>query len=83
MSIKSTHSVTRDFATQVILRKLEDYRSLTDEQLADMLEIAIHNGYYNFQIVSEVQMRGYIDIEKYPPLILTDIDNLPEYNDAY
>lgn len=72
MSVKTTHQVTRDFAIQAILSKIYN---LSDEQLADMLESAIHNGYYNFEVVDEIDYSGmpYLD----------DITNLPEYNDAW
>ena len=80
MSIKSTHSVTREFAIEVIRKKIED-KDITDGQLEDMLELAIHNGYYNFIIVEEEQLEKmkWNNDSTY----LDDIENLPEYNDVY
>ncbi len=70
MSIKTTHQVTREFALAAIAVKLQ---SATDEQLEDILEEAIHNGFYNFVIVDKLDSN----------YILDDITDLPEYNDAY
>jgi hypothetical protein len=42
MSIKTTHSVTREFAIQAIMIKLN---SCNNEQLADILEDVIHNNW--------------------------------------
>ncbi len=72
MSIKSTHQVTREFAIDVIQSLLHN---CTDEQIANILEEAIHNGFYNFEVVGEIDY----DI----PFYLDDISNLPEYNDAW
>lgn len=71
MSIKTTHSVTRDFAIRVILSKL-DY--LSDDQLGNVLEEVIHNGFYNFIVVNSIEGETFY---------LNDISNLPVYNDAY
>lgn len=79
MSIKTTHLVTRDFAIQAILRKLYD---LSDAQLADMLETTLHNGFYNFSIVSDQELEDNFEKE-YPTPALTDLNNLPEENDAW
>ena len=78
MSIKSTHRVTRQFAMEVINRKLSN---VDDNQLANILEEVIHNGFYNFIIVSEYELAK----EKLNGwgLYLDDINNLPPYNDAY
>lgn len=72
MSIKTTHYVTREFAVAAILTKLH---TCTDEQLENILEEAIHNGFYNFLIVDKEALKkcGFW---------LDDITNLPEYNDA-
>ena len=78
MSIKTTHLVTREFALEAIYKKLEE---ANDSQLANILEEAIHNGFYNFRVVTEETMeenkRDY-----YPDATLTDIHYLPKYNDA-
>lgn len=71
MSIKTTHSVTREFAIQAIMIKLH---SATNEQLEDMLETVIHNGFYNFSIVHDLEGENWV---------LDDLSNLPDYNDAY
>lgn len=71
MSIKTTHSVTRDFAIKVILSKLDD---LSDEQLSNVLEEVIHNGFYNFTIVNSTENETYY---------LDYLNNLPGYNDAW
>ncbi len=86
MSIKSTHNITREFAIEIIRKKIEE-KGITDEQLANMVEEAIHNGFYNFRIVDDQYMEeikwnmdiGTTEVE----LHLDDIDNLPEYNDAW
>lgn len=79
MSIKSTHIVTREFALAAIEKKLED---ATDEQLANILEEAIHNGFYNFQVVSQEEFEQDQN-GKYPMPALTNLDGLPEYNNAF
>lgn len=73
MSIKTTHSITREFAINVILKKIND---CTDEQLGNIVDEVIHNGFYNFIIVPE-------HILRYENYLLNDINNLPEYNDAF
>lgn len=79
MSIKSTHYCTREFALAAIQKKLED---ATDDQLANILEEIIHNGFYNFQIVTEDELEENKKSD-YPTPYLTNIDSLPEYNDAH
>jgi hypothetical protein len=71
MSIKTTHSVTREFALAAIFQKLSQ---ASDIQLENILETVIHNGFYNFQIVENLEGESYI---------LNDLRNLPEYNDTY
>ena len=78
MSIKSTHRVTRQFAKEVIERKLSN---VDDNQLANILEEVIHNGFYNFMIVSEEELAKEKKSEW--GLYLDDVYNLPVYNDAY
>ena len=81
MGIKSTHSVTREFATLVILKKVAN-GEMTDEQLEDLLETAIHNGFYNFSIVSKEELEEEKN-GRFGSFYLDDLDNLPEYNDVY
>ncbi len=78
MGVKSTHLVTREFAIAAIQKKLED---ASDEQLADTLESILHNGFYNFWVVSQEEFDKN-KIEEYPMPTLNDLDNLPEYNNA-
>lgn len=78
MSIKSTHAVTRQFALDAIKMKLEQ---TTDDQLENILEEIIHNGFYNFVIVPEQDLEKLKNSEF--SRILDDLENLPEYNDAY
>lgn len=85
MSIKTTHSVTREFAIEVIRKKLDD-KNTTDEQIANMLEDAIHNGYYNFCIVDEdeiQEMKWNETLGNCEIFYLDEINNLPEYNDVH
>jgi ferritin len=79
MSIKTTHSCTREFAIEVIKKKLEE-DTLTDEQLANMLEEAIHNGFYNFSIQT---IDWFIRDQEAGYPTMDDVNNLPEYNDAW
>lgn len=79
MSIKSTHIVTREFALQAIQLKLY---GASDNQLADILEDVLHNGFYNFRIVSQEEFQENKN-KKYPMPLLDDLSNLPEYNDAW
>jgi hypothetical protein len=80
MSIASTYSVTREFAIEAIKKKLDD-RNTTDEQIANMLQEAIHNGFYNFRIEDDMDIREKVwNCERF---YLDDIDNLPEYNEAW
>ncbi len=74
MSIKSTHSVTRDFALQAIERKLY---GVDDRHLADILETVLHSPYHNFRVVSEAELKA--DKEK-DYHVLDDIEDLPEYS---
>lgn len=74
MSIKTTHNVTRDFARSVIVKKLYD---LNDDQLSNILEEVIHNGFYNFRIKEEDE------IDKINDFYFDDLENLPEYNNAW
>jgi hypothetical protein len=79
MSIKSTHYVTRQFAIQAILIKLH---TLDDEQLGNILEEVIHNGFYNFSVVDQSVIDEQKE-EEWPSPYLDDLNNLPEYNNAY
>lgn len=78
MSIKTTHFVTREFAIAAILKKLDE---ANDQQLAYILEEVLHNGFYNFRVVSQEEM-DEDDKDEWPMPKLTDLDDLPEYNDA-
>jgi len=80
MGIKSTHSVTREFAIEVIQSKLSDISDLNDEDLADLLELVIHNGFYNFNIVSPEQLK---QIESEGGYILDSMSYLPGRNNAW
>ncbi len=80
MSIKSTHYVTREFAIQTVNKLLDEGR-ISDSQLADMLETAVHNGFYNFTVVDQETLEEEKRSEY--GRFLDDLDNLPEYNDAY
>lgn len=51
MSIKSTHEITRETAMQVILMKIP---TLTDTQLASMLEEFEESYFRNYTIVSAI-----------------------------
>lgn len=57
MSIKTTHKVTKDFAIKAIMVKLHE---CNDNQLENILEEAIHNGFYNFRIVDDLEGENYI-----------------------
>lgn len=78
MSIKSTHIITKEDCLDIIKLKLND---CTDEQLANILEEVIHNGFYNFCIVSKEEFDSNKDKEY--PISTIDKDNIPEYNDAW
>ena len=78
MSIKSTHIITKEDCLDIIKLKLND---CTDEQLANILEEVIHNGFYNFSIVTQEEFDKNLD-EEYPEPYITK-DNVPEYNDAW
>jgi len=73
MGIKSTHQITREFAREVIMRKLY---SLTDSQLADMAETAIGNIFQNYRIVDQIDKSQF-------EMYLDDIENLPEFNEKH
>lgn len=79
MSIKTTHIVTRDFAIKAIQQELEE---CTDEQLSNILEEVIHNGFYNFSIVSDVEFQENLE-NMYPSPYLNNLDYLPECNNAW
>lgn len=70
MGIKSTHQVLRQDALNIIYSRLND---ITDDQLSNVLEEVIHNGYYNFEIVDTITS---------PHMFITE-DNVPEYNDTW
>lgn len=74
MSIKTTHSITREFAINIILKKIND---CTNEQLENVVEEVINNDFYNFIIVPEDKL-------KYENFKLDNINNLPdEHNDPF
>lgn len=77
MSIKSTHYVTRDFAIKAIEKKISEINNLSDDDLEELLEDVIHNGFYNFSIVSEEEVKT----TSRPTL--TSTWNLPCRNDAW
>jgi hypothetical protein len=79
MSIKTTHDVTREFALAAIMMKLYE---ASDSKLEDMLETALGNGFYNFNIVSQEDFDNNKN-EEYPAPYLEDLNNLPEENNAY
>lgn len=60
-------------------KKLKEF---SDGALEYILEEAIHNGFYNFSIVSQETLE---DQEGHPfgHHYLNDLDYLPEYNDAH
>ena len=78
MSIKSTHIITKEDCLDIIKLKLND---CTDKQLENILEEVIHNGFYNFSIVTQEEFDKNLD-EEYPEPYITK-DNVPEYNDAW
>jgi len=82
MSIKTTHIVTREFAINAIIKKQSDLYNLSDEDLSNLLEESIHNGFYNFIIVSESEMIENKNKNCSSPY-LDDIYYLPESNDAW
>ncbi len=82
MSIKTTYLVTREFALAAIQKRLDD---LSDDELSDVLETVLHNGFYNFWIVSEEDFnKNLTDNDNYTKMrpYLDDLENLPEHNDA-
>ena len=80
MSIKTTHYTTREIAISAIEQKISNIYDLNDEELADLLEEVLHNGFYNFTIVSEEELEKYRR-EHYPTLDSTW--DLPGRNDAW
>lgn len=78
MGVKSTHLVTREFAIAAIMIKLQE---ASDEVLADTLESVLHNGFYNFWVVSQEEFDKNKD-EEFPMPTLTNLNSLPEYNNA-
>lgn len=80
MSIKTTHYTTREIAIESIEKKISEIYDLNDEELADLLEEVLHNGFYNFIIVSEDELENYKE-NNYPTLDSTY--NLPSRNDAW
>jgi len=80
MSIKTTHYTTREIAIAAIEQKISNIYDLNDEELADLLEEVLHNGFYNFIIVSEDELKNYKE-KHYPTLDSTW--NLPGRNDAW
>jgi hypothetical protein len=80
MSIKTTHYTTREIAIAAIEQKISNIYDLNDEELADLLEEVLHNGFYNFTIVSEEDLKKYRR-EHYQTLDST-LD-LPGRNGAY
>lgn len=88
MSIKTTHIVTREFAIAAIEKKLLELLDClpekTDDELSDILEDAVHNGFYNFSVVSPEEFEETRDGDYYTKRpYLYDLNNLPESNDAY
>jgi len=82
MSIKTTHLVTREFAIEAILKKQTELYNLTDDELSELLEESIHNGYCNFMIVSKSELEENKN-KNYPTPYLDNIYDLPEKNDAW
>lgn len=72
MSIRSTYYCTKEFASKVIIH-LVSTDNLSEEQLGNILEEAILNGYYNFVIVSENELKKCKERDMQ---VLDDIDNL-------
>lgn len=79
MSIKSTNYVTRETAMHTIMMKLPH---LTNEQLADVLEECVHNGFYNFRIVSQEEFDRNKE-EEYRSPYIEFYHQMPEPNDAH
>lgn len=82
MSIKTTHLVTREFAIEAILRKQNDIYDITDDDLSELLEESIHNGFYNFVVVSKSEFEENKS-KDYSTPYLYDVSDLPERNDAW
>lgn len=82
MSIKTTHIVTRKFAIEAIMKKMDELENLKDDELEDLLEEVIHNGFYNFSIVSEDE----IEVNKTRAMCRPYLDStydIPSRNDAW
>lgn len=73
MSIKTTHTTTRELALQFIESKLSE---LSNDQLADVLETTVHNGFYNFTIEDREEDLG-------DWCVIRSLEQFPEPNDAY
>jgi len=80
MSIATTHYVTREVALEFIIQKLGV--DVSNEQLGDMLDNLVHNGFYNFQVVSQSEFDANKNREYGTPYI-SHIKGFPEPNDAY
>lgn len=81
MSIKSTHLVTRYNAIKIIQQKIKEINSLNNEELSNLLEEVIHNGFCNFEVVSDEEFEEQIEQEYQRPYI--DCWNVPERNNAW
>ena len=67
------------------IKKLKFGRKLkhiSDWELEDILEEAIHNGFYNFSIVNQDEF-DQNKLKEYPRPYLDSIDYLPNYNNAW
>lgn len=75
-------------------KRIKDYRNqyysgyklkeLKDYDLEDILEIALHDGFKNFSIISEESLNEYKNQNNmFGGFWLDNIDYLPEENDAY
>ncbi len=83
MSIKTTHLVRRADALKLIERAIyERDTPISNEQIEDILEAAIHNGFYNFVIVNDEDFEKNKTSEFSSPYMEGN-DILPDYNDAY
>lgn len=75
MGVKSTYDVTREFALEAIQKRLPE---LSDKQLANVLELAIHSYYHNFSIVDESVIHSQSEKYGWEYNFLVDVDDLPE-----
>lgn len=74
-----------DFACKRRVKDLKKGRKLkhiADIELEDILEEAIHNGFYNFVIVDHDSFNEN-KYQEYPIPYLEDITFLPDYNDTH